>query len=283
MDLLKTILFAFRHIRYLILGEGAQGPSYDRDKHSVLAPSANTAPEITPYFIGVSGATPQKPMKASNTEIAKTEIVAQLIVIAPINLNKLRVVYLHHFCKLVMSSASPTDIEMNEFPWKTNTMAGNNNDNDNGKNKVLRKRKAMAENISLATFLNTLLENFRLLSAPAATPADDQGKTAKHLFSSLYTLERASLERREQEHDVEEDGFEATLEKPCAVKECEKDQFQCRNERCIPAIWKCDEDDDCSDNSDEADCQCLSSAAMHKAVVNTVSCSGIEGDSAKLG
>lgn len=45
---------------------------------------------------------------------------------------------------------------------------------------------------------------------------------------------------------------------PClsgAVKECEEDQFQCRNERCIPAVWKCDEDDDCSDNSDEADCR----------------------------
>ncbi|EMP33581.1 Low-density lipoprotein receptor-related protein 8 [Chelonia mydas] len=39
-----------------------------------------------------------------------------------------------------------------------------------------------------------------------------------------------------------------------AAKECEEDQFQCRNERCIPAVWKCDEDDDCSDNSDEADC-----------------------------
>ncbi|XP_053929235.1 low-density lipoprotein receptor-related protein 8 isoform X4 [Cuculus canorus] len=39
-----------------------------------------------------------------------------------------------------------------------------------------------------------------------------------------------------------------------AGKECEEDQFQCRNERCIPAIWRCDEDDDCSDNSDEADC-----------------------------
>ncbi|XP_019386174.1 PREDICTED: low-density lipoprotein receptor-related protein 8, partial [Crocodylus porosus] len=39
-----------------------------------------------------------------------------------------------------------------------------------------------------------------------------------------------------------------------AAKECDVDQFQCRNERCIPAVWKCDEDDDCSDNSDEADC-----------------------------
>lgn len=40
-----------------------------------------------------------------------------------------------------------------------------------------------------------------------------------------------------------------------AAKECEENQFQCRNERCIPSVWKCDEDDDCSDNSDEADCR----------------------------
>ncbi|XP_021516896.1 low-density lipoprotein receptor-related protein 8 isoform X9 [Meriones unguiculatus] len=38
------------------------------------------------------------------------------------------------------------------------------------------------------------------------------------------------------------------------VKECEEDQFRCRNERCIPSVWRCDEDNDCSDNSDEDDC-----------------------------
>lgn len=39
------------------------------------------------------------------------------------------------------------------------------------------------------------------------------------------------------------------------VKECEEDQFRCQNERCIPSVWRCDEDDDCSDNSDEDDCR----------------------------
>ncbi|XP_072676393.1 low-density lipoprotein receptor-related protein 8 isoform X11 [Canis lupus baileyi] len=38
------------------------------------------------------------------------------------------------------------------------------------------------------------------------------------------------------------------------AKVCEEDQFRCRNERCIPSVWRCDEDDDCSDNSDEDDC-----------------------------
>ncbi|XP_036111914.1 low-density lipoprotein receptor-related protein 8 isoform X6 [Molossus molossus] len=38
------------------------------------------------------------------------------------------------------------------------------------------------------------------------------------------------------------------------LKECEEDQFRCQNERCIPSVWRCDEDDDCSDNSDEDDC-----------------------------
>ncbi|XP_074236949.1 low-density lipoprotein receptor-related protein 8 isoform X6 [Saimiri boliviensis] len=38
------------------------------------------------------------------------------------------------------------------------------------------------------------------------------------------------------------------------AKECEENQFRCRNERCIPSVWRCDEDDDCSDHSDEDDC-----------------------------
>ncbi|XP_016066359.1 PREDICTED: low-density lipoprotein receptor-related protein 8 [Miniopterus natalensis] len=42
--------------------------------------------------------------------------------------------------------------------------------------------------------------------------------------------------------------------RPGLVKECEEDQFRCQNERCIPSVWRCDEDDDCTDNSDEDDC-----------------------------
>ncbi|XP_060775996.1 low-density lipoprotein receptor-related protein 8 [Neoarius graeffei] len=35
---------------------------------------------------------------------------------------------------------------------------------------------------------------------------------------------------------------------------CETGQFRCRNGRCIPTPWRCDDDDDCSDNSDEEHC-----------------------------
>ncbi|KAL4660098.1 low-density lipoprotein receptor-related protein 8-like isoform X2 [Arapaima gigas] len=38
------------------------------------------------------------------------------------------------------------------------------------------------------------------------------------------------------------------------TSECETGQFQCNNKRCIPTIWRCDDDDDCSDNSDEENC-----------------------------
>ena len=30
--------------------------------------------------------------------------------------------------------------------------------------------------------------------------------------------------------------------------------FQCKNKRCIDSRWKCDHDNDCDDNSDEANC-----------------------------
>ncbi|KAL7891315.1 hypothetical protein AOLI_G00007910 [Acnodon oligacanthus] len=36
--------------------------------------------------------------------------------------------------------------------------------------------------------------------------------------------------------------------------DCETGQFQCKNGRCIPTPWRCDDDDDCSDNSDEENC-----------------------------
>ena len=35
---------------------------------------------------------------------------------------------------------------------------------------------------------------------------------------------------------------------------CRKGQFQCGNKKCIPALWKCDHENDCIDGSDEKGC-----------------------------
>ncbi|XP_037133045.1 low-density lipoprotein receptor-related protein 8-like isoform X1 [Syngnathus acus] len=52
------------------------------------------------------------------------------------------------------------------------------------------------------------------------------------------------------------------------TKECEDGQFQCNNKRCIPTLWRCDDDDDCSDNSDEENCPRKTCAAAQFACLN---------------
>jgi len=43
---------------------------------------------------------------------------------------------------------------------------------------------------------------------------------------------------------------------PTAIIQCEPNEFQCSNKRCVPLMWKCDNDNDCGDNSDEPpDCK----------------------------
>lgn len=39
-----------------------------------------------------------------------------------------------------------------------------------------------------------------------------------------------------------------------ATHVCDPTFFRCNNDRCIQPQYRCDYDDDCKDNSDEADC-----------------------------
>lgn len=45
---------------------------------------------------------------------------------------------------------------------------------------------------------------------------------------------------------------------------CGMEEFQCSGGACIPALWRCDGDSDCSDASDEANCPRESSPPLHR-------------------
>ena len=47
---------------------------------------------------------------------------------------------------------------------------------------------------------------------------------------------------------------------PLGIEGCDISQlkFQCDNGNCIDTIWKCDNTDDCGDNSDEKSCGIIS-------------------------
>lgn len=48
--------------------------------------------------------------------------------------------------------------------------------------------------------------------------------------------------------------------------QCQPGEFACANSRCIQERWKCDGDNDCLDNSDEAPALCRESPALRRAM-----------------
>lgn len=39
----------------------------------------------------------------------------------------------------------------------------------------------------------------------------------------------------------------------CPNTTCSENQFTCKNKKCIPIVWVCDDDFDCEDHSDEGE------------------------------
>ncbi|XP_067678701.1 low-density lipoprotein receptor-related protein 4-like [Haliotis asinina] len=56
--------------------------------------------------------------------------------------------------------------------------------------------------------------------------------------------------------DEENDCGDNSDESNCSKRTCAANEFPCLNEKCIPNRWTCDKENDCGDNSDEADDVC---------------------------
>ena len=51
------------------------------------------------------------------------------------------------------------------------------------------------------------------------------------------------------------DNFHISSDHKTCLSNCTTGQFKCDNNKCIPSAWRCDDQKDCGDNSDEKNCK----------------------------
>jgi hypothetical protein len=77
-----------------------------------------------------------------------------------------------------------------------------------------------------------------------------------HVLFNVAALLCKIFVNREWKCDGDTDCSDGSDEANCN-ESCPDNQFTCQNKQCISQSWRCDGDDDCGDNSDENQCETL--------------------------
>ncbi|XP_071953010.1 uncharacterized protein [Antedon mediterranea] len=90
-------------------------------------------------------------------------------------------------------------------------------------------------------------------------------------FKEFRCLRSGKCVSQETVCNGKSDCSDGSDEQDCDEFKCRENEFQCANKRCIPLVWQCDGQNDCKDNSDEK-CPTVTCDAHHRMCRNSSQC-----------